>query len=78
VAETVLAKNRDYDGVVHVYPFSCMPETTAASVLSTVATELGIPVLSLPLDRKDMGLRIDTQIEAFVDIMHMKRSGHVL
>jgi hypothetical protein len=43
-----------------------------------VATELGIPVLSLPLDRKDMGLRIDTQIEAFVDIMHMKRSGHVL
>jgi predicted nucleotide-binding protein (sugar kinase/HSP70/actin superfamily) len=78
VAETVLAKNRDYDGVVHVYPFSCMPETTAASVLSTVTTELGIPVLSLPLDRKDMGLRIDTQIEAFVDIMQMKRSGRLL
>lgn len=75
VAEMVLAKNMDYDGVVHVYPFSCMPETTAASVLSTATTELGIPVLSLPLDRKDMGLRLDTQIEAFVDIMQMKRSG---
>ncbi|MEN8256240.1 MAG: CoA protein activase [Thermodesulfobacteriota bacterium] len=78
VAETVLAKNRDYDGVVHVYPFSCMPETSAASVLSTAASELGIPILTLPLDRKDMGLRIDTQIEAFVDIMQMKRSGQLL
>lgn len=77
VAETVLAKNRDYDGVVHVYPFSCMPETSAASVLSTAASELGIPILTLPLDRKDMGLRLDTQIEAFVDIMQMKRSGEV-
>ncbi len=77
VAETVLAKNKDYDGVVHVYPFSCMPETSAASVLSTAASELGIPVLTLPLDRKDMGLRIDTQIEAFVDIMQMKRSGRL-
>ena len=77
VAEAVLAKNEGYDGVVHVYPFSCMPETNAASVLSTVGTDMGIPILSLPLDRKEMNLRIDTQIEAFVDIMHMKRSGEL-
>ncbi len=77
VAETVLAKEEDFDGVVHVYPFSCMPETNAATVLSTVGTDQDIPILSLPLDRKDMNLRIDTQIEAFVDIMHMKRSGEL-
>ena len=77
VAETILAKNEGYDGVVHVFPFSCMPETNAASVLSTVSTDRSIPILSLPLDRKDMNLRIDTQIEAFVDIMQMKRSGEL-
>ena len=77
VAETVLARRHDFDGVVHVYPFSCMPETNAASVLSTVGGELRFPILSLPLDRKDMNLRIDTQIEAFVDIMRMKRSGEL-
>jgi len=77
VAETVLAANEGYDGVVHVYPFSCMPETNAASVMAPVGTERRIPVLSLPLDRKEMNLRIDTQIEAFVDIMRMKKTGGI-
>lgn len=75
VAETIQAAQDGYDGVVHVYPFSCMPETNAATVLSTVSTEYKIPVLGFALDRKDMGLRIDTQIEAFVDIMKMKKDG---
>lgn len=75
VAETIQASQEGYDGVVHVYPFSCMPETNAATVLSTVSTEYKIPVLGFALDRKDMGLRIDTQIEAFVDIMKMKKDG---
>jgi predicted nucleotide-binding protein (sugar kinase/HSP70/actin superfamily) len=73
VAETIQAAQEGYDGVVHIYPFSCMPETNAATVLSAVSTDYDIPVLSLALDRKDMGLRIDTQIEAFVDIMKMKK-----
>ncbi len=75
VAETIQAAEEGYDGIVHVYPFSCMPETNAATVLSTVSTDYGIPVLGFALDRKDMGLRIDTQIEAFVDIMNMKKNG---
>ncbi len=75
IAETIQAAHDGYDGVVHVYPFSCMPETSAATVLSTVATDYQIPVLGFALDRKDMGLRIDTQIEAFVDIMKMKKTG---
>jgi predicted nucleotide-binding protein (sugar kinase/HSP70/actin superfamily) len=75
VAETIQAAEKGYDGVVHVYPFSCMPETNAATVLSSVSTEHQIPVLGMALDRKDMGLRIDTQIEAFVDIMQMKKDG---
>ena len=75
VAETIQAAQEGYDGVVHIYPFSCMPETNAATVLSTVSTEYEIPMLGFALDRKDMGLRIDTQIEAFVDIMKMKKNN---
>lgn len=74
VAEAIQAARQGYDGVVHVYPFSCMPETNAAIVLSTVSTDYEIPVLGFALDRKDMGLRIDTHIEAFVDIMKMKKN----
>lgn len=75
VAETVQAAQHGFDGVVHVYPFSCMPETNAAAVLSSLGPELGLPVLGLPLDRKDMDVRLNTQIEAFVDIMHLRRDG---
>jgi len=75
VAESVQAAQEGFDGAVHVYPFSCMPETNAAAVLSAVGPEIGLPVLGLPLDRKDMDVRLNTQIEAFVDIMHMRRSG---
>jgi predicted nucleotide-binding protein (sugar kinase/HSP70/actin superfamily) len=78
VAEAVQAHHQGYDGVVHVYPFSCMPETNAAAVLSVVGEDLNIPVLPVVIDRQDMGLRIDTQLEAFVDVMMWQRQGRIV
>jgi hypothetical protein len=77
VAEAMVAARQGYDGVVHVYPFSCMPETNAAAVLSVVSEALNIPVLPVVIDRQDMGLRIDTQLEAFVDIMTWRKKGRI-
>ncbi|NDY41397.1 hypothetical protein G3N55_00835 [Dissulfurirhabdus thermomarina] len=77
VAEAVDAHRSGFDGVVHVYPFSCMPETNAATVLSAVGAELGLPVLGLVLDRQDMGPRLDTLAEAFVDVMRFRREGRM-
>ncbi|MBW2216365.1 MAG: hypothetical protein JRF34_04135 [Deltaproteobacteria bacterium] len=78
VAETVVAQQDGFDGVVHVYPFSCMPETNAAAVLSAVGEDLNFPVLPVVIDRQDMDLRIDTQLEAFVDVMRWRNQGHIL
>ncbi len=78
VAETLVAARRGYDGVVHVYPFSCMPETNAAAVLSAMGPDINMPVLSVVIDRQDMGLRIDTQLEAYVDILKWHRRESIL
>ncbi|MDX9787119.1 MAG: hypothetical protein RBT11_10095 [Desulfobacterales bacterium] len=78
VAEAVAAAGEGYDGVVHVYPFSCMPETNAAAVLSAVSEDLNLPVLPIVIDRQDMGLRIDTQLEAFVDIMMWRKKRRLI
>jgi len=78
VAEAVVAVQEGFDGVVHVYPFSCMPESSAAAALSAVGSDLGIPVLPLVIDRQEMGLRIDTLLEAYVDIMRWRRTGGIL
>jgi len=78
VAETIQAANEGYDGVVHVYPFSCMPESNAASVLSIAGPDLNIPILPVVIDRQDMGLRIDTQLEAFVDVLRWRKEGRIV
>jgi predicted nucleotide-binding protein (sugar kinase/HSP70/actin superfamily) len=77
VAEAIQAKRMGYDGVVHVYPFSCMPENNAAAVLSVVGMNLNMPIHSVVVDRQDMGLRIDTQLEAFVDVMRWRKQGRL-
>ena len=78
VAEAVQAIKRGYDGVVHVYPFSCMPETNAAAVLSAVGNDFNFPILPLVIDRQDMELRIDIMLEAYVDIMRWRKDGRFL
>ncbi len=78
VAEAVVAKQEGFDGVVHVYPFSCMPETNAAAVLSAAGEDMNLPILPVVIDRQDMDLRIDTQLEAFVDVMRWRSQGHLI
>jgi predicted nucleotide-binding protein (sugar kinase/HSP70/actin superfamily) len=62
------AKN-DFDGVVHLLPFGCMPETTVRPILQKIHLESGIPFLSLSLDEQVAEAGINTRIEAFVDVV---------
>lgn len=39
-----------YDGVVNVYPFTCMPSNTTSAIIRPALTELGIPYLDYPCD----------------------------
>ncbi len=39
-----------YNGVVNVYPFTCMPGTTTSAVVRPIMHELGFPFLDTPYD----------------------------
>jgi hypothetical protein len=39
-----------YDGVVNVYPFTCMPGNTTSAIIRPALTKLGIPYLEYPCD----------------------------
>lgn len=39
-----------FDGVVNVYPFTCMPGNTTSAVIRPALTRLGIPYLDFPCD----------------------------
>jgi hypothetical protein len=53
------------DGVVNVYPFTCMPGTIASSVLNPVLAGMGVPYLEVPCDGTRRASR-ETQIRTFV------------
>ncbi|MBZ9572408.1 2-hydroxyacyl-CoA dehydratase [Patescibacteria group bacterium] len=60
---------KDFDGVVHLLPFGCMPETTVRPILQKIHLKKGIPFLSLSLDEQVAEAGINTRIEAFVDVV---------
>jgi predicted nucleotide-binding protein (sugar kinase/HSP70/actin superfamily) len=74
VGETILSALEGYDGVVHILPFSCMPESVASATLVRVSRDYGIPVLTLHIDENTSPVRLTTQLEAFVDTLLWRRS----
>jgi predicted nucleotide-binding protein (sugar kinase/HSP70/actin superfamily) len=39
-----------FDGIINVFPFTCMPSTICAAVLKPLLHEKGIPYLDAPYD----------------------------
>jgi len=60
---------KDFDGIIHLLPYGCMPEVTVRPILEKIHLQSGIPFLSLSLDEQVAEAGIDTRIEAFVDVV---------
>ncbi len=73
VGHAVEFANRGIDGVMQLYPFTCMPEVSARAVLGNVSRTLKIPVLHLSFGEQTGEAGVDTRIEAFADMLERKR-----
>jgi len=73
ITGTIRAARRGYDGVIHLYPFTCMPENICRTILPRVESEFDIPVLNLCLDEHASPAGIATRLEAFVDLLKQRR-----
>ncbi len=60
---------KDFDGIIHLLPFGCMPEVTIRPILEKIHLQSNIPFLSLSLDEQVAEAGIDTRLEAFVDVV---------
>ena len=65
---------RGYDGLIHVKSFGCMPEIDAMTVLQNVTYDLGIPILYLSFDTQTSDEGVKTRLEAFYDMISMRKS----
>jgi predicted nucleotide-binding protein (sugar kinase/HSP70/actin superfamily) len=73
IGGTVLYSKRGFDGVVHIAPFTCLPEIVAQGILSKVRKDLDIPILTLVLDEHTAQAGLITRLEAFVDLLERRR-----
>ena len=63
----------NFDGFIHLLPFTCMPEIVAGSILPTIEKEQNIPIMSLVLDEMTGEAGFLTRIEAFIDLVRKRR-----
>jgi predicted nucleotide-binding protein (sugar kinase/HSP70/actin superfamily) len=77
IGRTVLYDEADYDGVIQLAPFTCMPEIVAQSILPEISRDLNLPVLTLVLDEHTGDAGFVTRLEAFIDLLERKRQEEV-
>ena len=74
VGETVLHAKHRFDGMVHLAPFTCMPEIIAQNILIGMRKgDVAIPVLSITCDEQMGRAGMITRLEAFVDLLRRKQ-----
>jgi predicted nucleotide-binding protein (sugar kinase/HSP70/actin superfamily) len=71
VGEKVLFARDGYDGIIHLAPFTCMPEIVAQNIMRS--TKEDIPVLAVICDEQQGKQGMLTRLEAFVDLLSFRR-----
>lgn len=70
---TALAPREEVDGIVHLWPFTCMPEIIAQNILTRVAREKDIPVLTVIVNEQSGEAGLHTRLESFAHILQERR-----
>lgn len=75
IGEVVLAKQEGVDGVIHLFPFTCMPEIVSQSILIPLCEKLDLPLLSLVVSEQTGTAGLQTRLEAFLEVL-LERAGN--
>ncbi len=73
VSDVVFADKKGKDGIIHISPFTCMPEIMSQNIFPTIRGDHEIPILPLIMDEQTGRAGYITRLEAFVDLMRRKK-----
>ena len=63
-----------FDGFIHQYPFTCMPEVTARTIITNKLKQMyDLPIIYFSFDEQSGVEGMRTRLEAFVDLMEGRR-----
>ncbi len=75
VGEYINWAQRGLDGFVHTYPFTCMPEITAKSIINKWYGDktLNLPPIFFPFDEHAGEAGLITRLESFIELLKIKK-----
>ena len=73
ISDVVFANEKGKDGIIHISPFTCMPEIMSQNIFPTMRADHDIPILALIMDEQTGKAGYITRLEAFVDLMRRKK-----
>ncbi len=74
VGYAILYAKEEYDGFIHLMPFTCMPEFVAGGVLTRVSKDYCLPIFTVELEEHSSPTHLMTRLEAFVDLLRRRRA----
>lgn len=72
-----LCENK-YDGIIHIKSSFCTPEIGAMPVINKICKKYGVPVIFFSFDSATSEVGIKTRIEAFYDMIEMRKDSEKL
>lgn len=69
VGAAVKFAQEGFNGIIQIFPLSCMPEIVAASILPKVQEAYKVPIMTLIVDEHTGHAGMQTRLEAFVDLL---------
>lgn len=77
IYNTIRYAREGFDGVIHLMPLSCMPESTVEVLLDQVARKYNIPLYRFPMDENNFEAGFNTRLETFVSMLKRKKRNEV-
>lgn len=73
VSDVAWASEKGKDGIIHISPFTCMPEIMSQNIFPSMRENCNIPILTLIMDEQTGKAGYITRLEAFVDLMRRRK-----
>tara|TARA_Y100000310_G_C20656374_1_gene802188 strand:+ start:893 stop:1807 length:915 start_codon:yes stop_codon:yes gene_type:complete len=78
IKDTLFFTRNNIDGIVHVMPLTCMPESTIEPILNEICYDAKIPLLRIYIDETNSELNLETRLETFTELIKRKKCEIVI
>lgn len=65
--------DKGIDGIIHLLPLTCMPETTIEPIINKICADHNVPLLRILIDETNSEVNFDTRIETFTELIKRRK-----